>query len=81
MASVGEVPVVAGPGDEMADRAAGGSRMRASHADREQAIEVLKDAFVQGRLTRDELDARAGRAFTARTYGSWPRSPPTSPPG
>ena len=46
---------------------AGRGRIRASHADREQAIEVLKAAFVQDRLTRDELDARAGRALTART--------------
>jgi Domain of unknown function (DUF1707) len=48
--------------------AAGGDRLRAGQADREQVIEALKDAFVQGRLTRDELDARAGRALTARTY-------------
>jgi hypothetical protein len=41
--------------------------MRASHADREQVIEALKDAFVHGRLTKDELDARAGQALTART--------------
>jgi hypothetical protein len=42
--------------------------MRASHADREQVIEVLKDAFVHGRLNRDQLDARAGQALAARTY-------------
>jgi hypothetical protein len=30
-------------------------------------IEALKDAFVQGRLTRDELDVRAGRALAGRT--------------
>jgi hypothetical protein len=47
--------------------AAGGDRLRAGHADREQVIEALKDAFVQGRLTRDELDTRAGRALAART--------------
>jgi hypothetical protein len=41
--------------------------MRAWHADREQVIEVLKDAFVLGRLTKDELDARAGQALAART--------------
>jgi hypothetical protein len=29
---------------------------------------MLKAAFVQGRLTKDELDARAGQAFAARTY-------------
>jgi Domain of unknown function (DUF1707) len=64
---VGEVPVVAGQGDEMAVDPAGRGRMRASHADREQAIEVLKAAFVQDRLTKDELDARTGRALAART--------------
>ena len=48
--------------------AAGCDRLRAGHADREQVIETLKDAFVQGRLTRDELDARAGQALSARTY-------------
>ncbi len=47
--------------------AAGRGRIRAGHADREQVIEALKNAFVQGRLTRDELDARAGRALDART--------------
>ena len=58
---------MAGPGDEMAAGAAGRRPMRASHADREQAIEALKDAFVHGRLTKDGLDARAGRALAART--------------
>ena len=48
--------------------AAGRGSLRASHADREQVIETLKVAFVQGRLTKDELDARAGQAFAARTY-------------
>lgn len=47
--------------------ATGGDRLRADHADREQAIGTLKDAFVDGRLTRDELDARIGRALAART--------------
>jgi hypothetical protein len=47
---------------------AGGDRLRAGRTDREQVIETLKDAFVQGRLTKDELDARAGRALAARTY-------------
>ncbi len=48
--------------------AAGRGRLRASHADREQVIDTLKTAFVHGRLTRDELDARTGRALAARTY-------------
>jgi len=56
--------VTTGPQDPAA---AGRDRLRAGHADREQVIETLKDAFVHGRLTKDELDARAGRALTART--------------
>ncbi len=47
--------------------AEGSGRLRAGHADRERVLEALKDAFVDGRLTRDELDARAGRALAART--------------
>jgi len=46
----------------------GTGRLRASHADREQAIEVLKAAFVQGRLDKHELEARVDRAFASRTY-------------
>jgi hypothetical protein len=42
--------------------------MRAAQADREQAITVLKAAYAQGRLTKDELEVRAGRAFASRTY-------------
>ena len=57
-----------GPGHEKALGAAGLGHLRASHADREQVIETLKAAFVQGQLTKDELDTRAGQAFTARTY-------------
>jgi Domain of unknown function (DUF1707) len=48
--------------------AAGGDRLRAGHADREQVIEALKNAFAHGRLTKDELDTRAGQALAARTY-------------
>ena len=43
-------------------------RLRTSHADREQAIGVLKAAFVQGRLTKDEFDLRVGQVFASRTY-------------
>ena len=42
--------------------------LRASRADRERVIDLLKAAFVQGRLTRDELDARVGHALASRTY-------------
>jgi len=55
-----------GPGDELARAGRGG--LRASHADREQAIELLKAAFVQDRLDKNELDARVGRALASRTY-------------
>jgi len=41
--------------------------LRASHADREQAIETVKAAFTRGHLTMDDLDARVGLALTART--------------
>jgi hypothetical protein len=43
-------------------------RLRTSRADREQAIDTLKAAFVQGRLTKDEFDLRVGRALASRTY-------------
>ena len=58
---------MAGPGDEMSTAGRGFSP-RASHADREQVIDTLKAAFVQGLLTKDELDARVGQAFASRTY-------------
>jgi DUF1707 SHOCT-like domain len=56
------------PGDHIAADPAGRGRRRASHADREQVVEVLKAAFVQGRLTKDELGTRVGQAFTSQTY-------------
>jgi hypothetical protein len=58
--------VLSGPEDEIAARMVG--RMRAAKADREQVIDVLKVAFVEDRLTKDEFDARVGEAFTSRTY-------------
>ena len=65
---VGEAPVTAESEDQMAVAAAGRSRLRASHADREQVIDMLKAAFVDGRVTKDEFDARVGEAFASRTY-------------
>ena len=47
--------------------AAGRRRLRAGHADREQAIDTLKAAFVHGQLTKDEFVIRAGQALAART--------------
>jgi hypothetical protein len=65
------------------------ARLRASHADRDRAIDRLKAAFVQGRLTKDELETRAAQAFSARTYADLsaltadlPVEPPAAkPPG
>jgi hypothetical protein len=59
---------MAGPGNEAAGGAPGYGHLRASHADREQAIAWLKAAFVQGRLAKDEFDSRVGQAFASRTY-------------
>lgn len=70
-------PGDAGPGQREAGKmmerpehegAAGGCmEVRASASDREHAIDVLKTAFAEERLTREEFDARVGRAFAART--------------
>ena len=37
-------------------------------ARRYRVIDTLKDAFTQGRLTRDELDTRTSQALAARSY-------------
>jgi Domain of unknown function (DUF1707) len=59
---------VAGPDDEIAAGTDGRDRLRASHADREQVIDVLKTAFVHGQLDKDEFDLRVCRALESRTY-------------
>jgi hypothetical protein len=53
------------PGYQVSAHAA----MRASSADRERAVDVLKAGFAEGRLTQDEYNDRMGRAYAARTYG------------
>jgi hypothetical protein len=51
------------------DPAAGGyGHLRASHADRERAADVLKAAFAEGRLSSDEFEERTGQAYRSRTY-------------
>ena len=65
---IGEAPVTARPGDDMAAAAAGRGRLRASRADREHVLDVLKAAFVLGLLTKDEFDMRVGQAFASRIY-------------
>jgi hypothetical protein len=70
------------------------ARIRASSADRDRSIEVLKASFVEGRLTKDELDLRLNLAFVSRffaelmaitadlpvgTFGRLPAHPVTPP--
>jgi hypothetical protein len=64
---VAEEAVMADPPDHRT-AAAGRGHLRASHADREQVIGILKTAFVQGMLSKDEFDQRVGQSFASRTY-------------
>ena len=88
--------MIAGPGNEKAAALGGCGHLRASHADRERVIDVLKTALVQGRLTSDEFGERIGQAHASRTYADLaavtagipvglagtrlPRRPPLRPP-
>jgi Domain of unknown function (DUF4190)/Domain of unknown function (DUF1707) len=47
---------------------AGRAQMRASTVDRDHAVEVITTAYTEGRLTKDEHDARVEQAMTASTY-------------
>lgn len=42
--------------------------MLAATADRERTVDVLKAAFIEGRLSQEEFDARSARVMAARTY-------------
>jgi Domain of unknown function (DUF1707) len=54
--------------DELAAAGTGSGNLLASQADRDQRVEMLKVAFVQERLTKDEFDLRVGQALASRTY-------------
>jgi hypothetical protein len=56
------------PGDHIAADSTGHGPPGPSEADREQVITVLKTAFVQGRLTREEFGTRVGLAYTSQAY-------------
>ncbi|HTT53917.1 MAG TPA: DUF1707 domain-containing protein [Streptosporangiaceae bacterium] len=43
--------------------------IRASDSDRENVVEILRDAYSTGRLTMAEFDERTTAAFAARTWG------------
>lgn len=47
----------------------GFGHMRASDAERERAVDVLKAAFTEGRLTQDEYADRVGQVHGSKTYG------------
>ena len=80
-----------GAGETRTGSPSGGGGPTASRADRERVIDLLKAAFVQGRLNRDEFDARVGQVLASRTHwelaaatfdlpaeliGALPRRPP-----
>jgi hypothetical protein len=73
--------MMTGPEDEKAAVASGRGHLRASHADREQVIATLKAAFIQGRLTKHELDLRVGQTLGSRTYAELAALTATCPPG
>src|SRR5215468_164975 len=50
-----------------AQATSGEPTVRASDAERDQAAEILRVAYAEGRLTRAELDERTGPAYTAKT--------------
>lgn len=70
---------------EAGDRTAAGEvlrgHLRTSQADREQAVDTLKAAFVQERLTKDEFDLRIGRVLASRTYADLDAITADLPPG
>jgi len=73
--------MMSGPAGEMAGCAADRGRLRASHADRNRVVDVLKAAFIEGRLTKDELDARLSQTLAARTYAELAALTADIPPG
>src|ERR1700756_5774550 len=54
--------------------------LRASYADREQAIEMLKAAFALERLAQDGFGVRVGQAFAGRPHAQLAASPADTPP-
>ncbi len=50
-----------------AEKVPGPTELRASHADRDRVVEMLRTAAGDGRLTADDLDQRLEAALTART--------------
>lgn len=55
-----------GPGHGLA--ASARAQMRASTVDRDRVVDILTKAFAEGRLTKDEHEARVARAMSAPTF-------------
>ncbi len=58
--SAGRTPAFAARGER--------GKMRAADVDRDLVVEVLSTAYSEGRLSKDEYDARLANALSARTY-------------
>lgn len=63
--------MVAGAGDPGGARQRGS--IRAADADRDRVAGILGTAYSEGRLSKDEYDARLERAFSARTHSDLDR--------
>ncbi len=57
------------PAEQGPDPVADALRMRASDADREKVASILRDAYVEGRLTAVEHEERLAEVYRAMTYG------------
>ncbi len=64
------------------------AQMLAATVDRDHAVEFLKSAFAEGRLSSEDYEVRLERALAARTYGDLdalvadlPGARPPGPPG
>ena len=61
-----EAPMAAG--EDIPPTGDGWAKIRAADADREHMADLLGTAYTEGRLTKDEYDARLEAAWSARTY-------------
>lgn len=57
------------PAESTPDPVADALRLRASDADRERVASVLRDAYVEGRLSQVEHEERLAEVYRAATYG------------
>lgn len=49
------------------------AHLRASDADRDHAVDLLRTGFIEGRLTNEEYDERVAQAYASRTYSDLTR--------